>query len=100
MIDDKNLPSLEDLDANIKRAKKTDSDSEGESNSALNPTRVSLELFSGVVVGTAMGFYLDKWLDTSPIFLIILFFFGVAAGALNIYKLLSKSESSDKVEKK
>lgn len=51
------------------------------------PTRISIELFSGVLVGSALGYYLDQWLGTLPIFFIVCFFFGVAGGALNIYKL-------------
>jgi len=50
------------------------------------------------------GYHLDKWLDTTPIFFIIFFFLGVAAGALNIYKLAVgleekiKSQDSDTTE--
>jgi ATP synthase protein I len=87
MQEDKKLPSLEELDKRIKLVKARQNKDSEKGGSGLNPTRVSLELFSGVVVGTGFGLFLDKWLETSPIFMITLFFFGVAAGALNIYKL-------------
>lgn len=87
------LSSLEELDEKIKKAKGVAEESDKpRKQQVLNPTRVSLELFSGVVVGAALGYYVDKWLGTSPIFLIILFFFGVAGGAMNIYKLISQQD--------
>ena len=55
--------------------------------------RLSVELISGVLIGLFAGYYLDKWLGTQPIFFIICFFFGVAGGALNIYKLARKSNN-------
>ena len=36
--------------------------------------RVATELVAGVVVGTFMGWALDRWLDTSPLFLLVMFF--------------------------
>ena len=94
MNDKKDLPSLEELDAKIKKVKSQKEPKSG-SQQQLSPTRVSLELFSGVLVGTGLGYYIDKWLDTLPVFMIILFFFGVAAGALNIYKLTTRQTNED-----
>ena len=52
--------------------------------------RISVELFAGVLVGCTLGYYLDQWLDTKPVFFIICFFFGVAGSGLNIYKVARK----------
>ena len=96
MAEDKDLPSLEELDKKIKKAQHDLDGDPGENKPVVNPTRVSLELFSGVFVGSALGYFIDKWLGTMPIFLIILFFFGVAAGALNIYKLTKNFDEDNK----
>ena len=39
--------------------------------------RVATELVAGVVVGAFIGWALDRWLDTSPLFLLVMFFMGV-----------------------
>ncbi len=41
-----------------------------------------------ISIGTAVGYGLDRWLGTSPLFTIIFFFFGVAAGYLNIFRAI------------
>ena len=49
--------------------------------------RLSAELVGGVVVGSLIGWYLDKWLGNEKPWLFILFFlFGAAAGMLNIIR--------------
>ena len=48
--------------------------------------RLSTELVSGIVVGGAMGWSIDKWLGTQPWFLLIFFILGIAAGIINVIK--------------
>lgn len=48
--------------------------------------RLSTELVAGVFVGGAIGLLLDKWLGTGPLFLLIFFFLGMAAGILNVFR--------------
>lgn len=48
--------------------------------------RLSTELVAGVFVGGAIGLLLDKWLGTGPVFLLIFFFLGMAAGILNVFR--------------
>ncbi len=47
---------------------------------------IGLHLVSGVIVGVLIGYYLDKFFNTSPWLTIIFFFFGLAAGFRNMYK--------------
>lgn len=49
----------------------------------LNASSVGFAFIAGVVVGGIMGYYLDKWLGTSPYLLIVFLFFGVIAGIKN-----------------
>ena len=48
--------------------------------------RISTELVAAVFVATFIGYYLDKWLGTKPIFIIILFMVGIAAGIFNVVR--------------
>ena len=41
--------------------------------------RVATELVAGVIVGALIGWMLDNWLGTSPLFLVLLFFLGAMA---------------------
>lgn len=54
--------------------------------------RISSELIAAVIVGVLLGLFLDKLLDTKPIFLISLIILGFLAGLLNIYRLISRIE--------
>ena len=58
--------------------------------------RVGTELVSGVIVGAAIGWLLDLWLNTQPWFLVIFLFFGGAAGFLNVYRFVRAEESREK----
>ncbi len=48
--------------------------------------RVGTEIVASTVIGLGMGYYIDKWLDTRPVFLLLFFLFGVVAGFLNLYR--------------
>ena len=52
--------------------------------------RTGIELVSALAVGVGIGFGLDKWLDTTPWFLVVFFFLGAAAGFLNVYRAASR----------
>ncbi len=50
--------------------------------------RVSAELIGGIVVGGAIGWFLDKWLGLDkPWFFILFFLLGAAAGILNVVRM-------------
>ena len=48
--------------------------------------RMVLELVVGILIGVLLGFGLDYLFNTSPIFLIIMIFFGFAAGVKTMMK--------------
>jgi ATP synthase protein I len=52
--------------------------------------RVGTEMVASTMIGLGAGYLLDKWLDTRPVFLLIFFAFGVAAGFINLYHVMVK----------
>jgi len=51
--------------------------------------KVGIELVAALVVGVGIGLLLDRWLETAPLFLVVFFFMGSAAGFLNVYRAVS-----------
>jgi ATP synthase protein I len=52
--------------------------------------RLSTELVAGVFVGGMIGWLLDRWLKTLPLFLIVFLLLGIAAGLLNAVREAQK----------
>jgi len=50
--------------------------------------RVGTEIVASTMIGLGLGFFLDRWLDTRPMFLIVFAMFGFAAGFVNLYQLM------------
>jgi ATP synthase protein I len=51
--------------------------------------RIGIELVVAVVVATGLGWAIDRWIGTGPWGMIVLFFLGVAAGMLNVYRAVT-----------
>lgn len=49
---------------------------------------VGLQLFASVLVGTGLGYGLDRWLDTSPWLLLIFMFLGFGAGLRKLWQMM------------
>jgi len=54
--------------------------------------KMSTELVAHVIVGTIIGFILDKTFGTKPWLILIFFFVGVVAGILNVIKSAKKMQ--------
>ena len=103
--------SLDDLDARLKKAR-TDAFQPQGGEQGLNPAggmsagfHVATELVVALLVAVAIGWYLDEWLETRPLFLLVFFFLGAVAGTLNVYRraqlfIDGGGESRDKGDKK
>jgi ATP synthase protein I len=50
--------------------------------------RVGVELVSALLVAFAIGYGLDRWLHTLPLFLVIFVLLGGAAGIANVWRLV------------
>lgn len=55
--------------------------------------RAGTELVAGVLVGGAMGYFLDRQLGTKPWLMVILLIMGMAAGFRNLYRLGTRPTS-------
>jgi ATP synthase protein I len=51
--------------------------------------RAGVEVVSALVVGVAIGFFLDRWLGTWPWLFLLFFVMGSVAGVLNVYRLFN-----------
>ncbi|MCD6035616.1 MAG: putative F0F1-ATPase subunit Ca2+/Mg2+ transporter [Rickettsiales bacterium] len=91
---------LEALGQDIEKAKKaSDKGKEGahpEASAGADILRVCVELSAGVGVGGLIGYALDRWLSTMPLFLTICIIFGFSGSLMNIYRYLQRSEMGNK----
>jgi ATP synthase protein I len=53
---------------------------------------VGLSMGIAIALGALIGYYLDKWLDTSPWLLLIFLGFGIAAAFRNLYIMYKRVE--------
>lgn len=58
--------------------------------------RVGTELLSGVLVGAAIGYLLDRFFDTRPWLMVLFLFLGGAAGIMNVYRFVKGEENKNK----
>lgn len=86
---------LQDIDRRIAKMQGDREDAARPSRAALPAgmgailSRVATELVAGVVVGAFIGWVFDRWLGTSPLFLVLMFFLGASAGMLNVWRMMS-----------
>ncbi len=97
MSDEQKHDDLDDLGARLNQARKEpidptriEKDNNNEKGNALSLAfRVGVELISAVAIGTAIGWGLDKWLDTRPWLMLVFIILGGAAGVMNVYRMAS-----------
>lgn len=53
---------------------------------------LGLEMALSVVIGLGVGYYLDKWLGTSPWLTVVWIALGFAAGVRSLYRAAVQSE--------
>ena len=83
------MKDIKELDSKIKNLskKKRKGPSESTSNHSIGMAmKLMSEMVAAVFVASLIGYYLDKWLETEPFFLILLFFLGAITGILNVVR--------------
>jgi ATP synthase protein I len=58
--------------------------------------RATSELVASVLVGTLIGWQIDNWFATSPIFLLLFLLLGVASGFWNVYRIAMQPTGKQK----
>jgi ATP synthase protein I len=53
---------------------------------------MGLSMVLALVIAITVGYYLDKWFQTSPVFFLIFMVLGIVAGFRNIYVLMKRAE--------
>ena len=59
---------------------------------------VGISLVASILIGLAMGVYLDRWLDTSPLFTLIMLLIGIISGFRNVYILTTRELKRQELE--
>ena len=85
MVDDKKIKSL---NQRIQKAKGTSNLGQNNPPSPVGKAmKVVVEIVAAMAVGLVIGMLLDNYFDTRPIFIIIFFLLGSAAGILNVFRV-------------
>jgi F0F1-type ATP synthase assembly protein I len=53
-------------------------------------TTIGTQIVVSVFIGLGIGIFVDNLFGTKPVFLFIFLFFGIAAGFLNLFKVVKK----------
>ncbi|MFQ5588752.1 MAG: AtpZ/AtpI family protein, partial [Nitrospiria bacterium] len=61
---------------------------------------LGVEMVVAVLIGVAGGYQLDQWLGVQPLFLILGFIFGAAAGFLNFFRLITSEKDKTQLKKR
>lgn len=95
MSDEPPPPSRQDLDQRLRDAKarrggrRAGEDRDARGGGLAFAVRIGVDLVAALVVGVGIGVLLDRWLGTSPWFLLLFFVLGAAAGMLNVYRVMA-----------
>lgn len=98
MAEQQRPPQFEDFDARLGKLRQPEGPVEGARRK--EPERLDfgsglqagIEVVAGVVGGVLIGWGLDYWLGTRPLFLIVFFILGSAAGVLNSWRFLRRMQ--------
>lgn len=59
-------------------------------------SQIGITMVANIMVGLFIGKYLDQWLHTSPLFLLLFVFIGFFSGIKSVYLLIIKIDKRDK----
>lgn len=99
MVEPGDEEALDELQKDIEKAQRKHHPQEVPEQ-RIDAMRISTELVVGTLVGAFIGYHLDGWFKTMPLFFIICLFLGLAGGARNIYKLAVSSMRDEKTSEK
>lgn len=53
---------------------------------------MGISMVLAIVIAIAIGYFLDKWLQTGPVFFLIFMVLGIVAGFRNLYVIMKRTE--------
>ncbi|HET6522623.1 MAG TPA: AtpZ/AtpI family protein [Geminicoccaceae bacterium] len=104
--DDRRRTSFDDFDARMRRlrggpppggdgAAAEEGRGGRRGSGAWTGVQAGIEIVVALAVGVGIGWALDRWLGTMPLFLVAFFMLGAAAGVLNAYRTLNRVNRLD-----
>ena len=86
-------PRLEKIKSELKARQKAESETESAHSKKIQDTesmsiglRAGAELITSIAAGGLIGYLLDQWLSTTPLFLIAMLVLGVITGFVNVWR--------------
>jgi ATP synthase protein I len=96
MSEDRPPDALARLSAELEKARASEherpaggGDSAGQQQALGIGFRIGIEFVVAIVVATGLGWAFDRVLGTKPLAIIVMFFLGVAAGMLSVYRAIT-----------
>ena len=83
---------LDQVKAQRKAGADADLDAEMRGRGMAYGMRMAAELVAAVMVGGAIGYGLDRWLNTTPWLFLLFFVLGFAAGVLNVVRAYERMQ--------
>jgi len=101
MSDHQPPPNIDEFNARLKAARDERTEKEQAavgrrqaSKGAGIGMRIGIELLAAVLVGGGIGLFIDRWLDTAPIFMLAFVVLGFAAGVMDVLRILKGLDTS------
>lgn len=89
-MNDKRLSSIREklaaINAKRNTENKTKNSKETDQENMTVGLRAGTELITAIIAGGLIGYGLDRWLDTKPLFLIAMLVLGVITGFVNVWR--------------
>jgi ATP synthase protein I len=61
--------------------------------------QLGLTMAGSILLGLAIGYYLDKWLNTKGLFITIFILLGIAGGGYTVYRQIMEATEADENKK-
>ena len=87
------------LDQRLDQARQTQKEKSRKKSGGEGASRIAIEMVVAVLFGTGVGYLIDDWLGTLPLFMLIFMFLGMGAGVLNVYRAGIKMAKTDHLNK-
>lgn len=101
---EKEPPSFDSLDAKLKAAREANKGpgeasgpSQGASGLAYG-SRLSVEIIASLLAGLFIGWVIDHFAGTSPLFMLVFMFLGLGLGVFNVMRLARQQQDKENKE--